>query len=96
MNLVCNKASFAMLTNEQQIILREEAKKAGDFMRATVRNAEAKQIEKLKKLGLKITNPDTAPFSVAALKVHLKLKAMVGDVNYETFVAMLAKSNKQK
>jgi hypothetical protein len=45
---VISKATWDKLTKEQQKIVREESKKAGDWMRKTLREAEAGQIKKLK------------------------------------------------
>ena len=52
---VISKKTWDKLTPEQQVILKEESKKAGDFMRQTLRDAEADQIEKLKALGMEVT-----------------------------------------
>jgi len=42
--------------------VKEESKKAGDWMRKTVRAEEADQINQLKKLGMQITTPDKSAF----------------------------------
>ncbi len=92
MNLVFNKAAFARLTPDQQKVVRAEARKAGDFMRKTVREDEARQIAEMQKLGMTVARPDTAPFKTATAPVYEKLKAKVGQADYDAFMAMLAKN----
>ncbi len=91
-HLVMNKASFQRLTKDQQKILLEEAKKAGDFMIKSVRDQEAGQIAEMKKLGMQVNYPDTAPFKAATTAVYDALKAQVGEADYKTFMEMLDKS----
>jgi TRAP-type transport system periplasmic protein len=92
MNLVVNKTSFARLSKDQQAVVRDEAKKAGDFMRKSVRDEESKQIAELKKLGMEVATPDTAPFKTATMPVYDKLKAKAGDADYAAFMNLLSKN----
>jgi tripartite ATP-independent transporter DctP family solute receptor len=91
-HLVMNKAAFDRLTPEQQKIIIEEGKKAGDMMRNAIRDEEASQVAELEKLGMVVASPDTAPFKVAAASVYDQLRAKVGDANYKTFMTLLDKS----
>jgi TRAP-type transport system periplasmic protein len=92
MNLVINKAAFAKLTPDQQKVVRAEARKAGDLMRKTVRDDEARQIAEMQKMGMQVARPDTAPFKTATAPVYEKLKAKVGDSEFAAFMAMLARN----
>jgi tripartite ATP-independent transporter DctP family solute receptor len=90
--LVMNKASLARLTPAQQAIVLEEAAKAGEFIRKTIRELEAGQAAELKKLGMQVDYPDTAPFKAATAAVWDQLKAQVGDADYAAFVALMDKA----
>jgi TRAP-type transport system periplasmic protein len=91
-HLVMNKAAFDKLTPDQQKIVLEEAKKAGDYMRKAVRDEEASQVAALKAKGMEVAVPDTAPFIAAAASVYDELKVKVGEADYKTFMSLLEKS----
>ncbi len=91
-HLVMNKAKFNKLTVAQQKVLLDEGKKAGDFMMKSVRDQEKGQIEEMKKNGMEVNSPDTAPFQAAAAPVWEKLKAQVGEKDYKTFMDLLNKA----
>jgi tripartite ATP-independent transporter DctP family solute receptor len=91
-HLIMNKGSFGRLSADQQKIVLEEAKKAGDYMMKTVREQEAGQIAEMKKNGMEVNYPDVAPFQKAASPVWDALKAQVGDADYKTFQDLLSKA----
>lgn len=91
-HLVIGKAVFAKLTADQKKILLEEAAKAGEMMRKTVREQESSQIEELKKNGMEVLYPDTAPFKAGAASVWEELKKQVGAADYDAFIALLEKA----
>jgi TRAP-type transport system periplasmic protein len=91
-HLIMNKAKFDGLAAEQRQILIEEAKKAGIAMQKSVRDMEATQIAEMKKNGMEVAYPDTAPFKAAAQPVYDALKAQVGDAVFKTYMDLLAKS----
>lgn len=91
-HLLMNKGVFDKLTADQQKIILEEGQKAGLAMQKAVREAEAAQIDEMKKNGMEVASPDTGPFQKAAMPVYDALKAQVGDANYATFMDLLAKS----
>jgi len=93
-HLVMNKAAFGKLTKDQQKIVLEEGKKAGDFMMKTVREKESGQIEEMKKQGMLVNSPDIAPFQKATASVWDTLKAQAGDADYKKFQDLLAASKK--
>jgi TRAP-type transport system periplasmic protein len=91
-HLLMNKDKFDSLTPAQQQILLEEAKKAGLAMQKSVRDQEASQIAEMKKNGMEVAYPDTAPFKAAAQPVYEALKAQVGDAVFASFMDLLNKS----
>jgi TRAP-type transport system periplasmic protein len=91
-HLLMNKAAFDKLTASQQQILIEEAQKAGLAMQKSVRDQEASQIAEMKKNGMEVAYPDTAPFKAAAQPVYEALKAQVGDAVFAAFMDLLNKS----
>jgi tripartite ATP-independent transporter DctP family solute receptor len=86
---VISKKTWDKLTPEQQKIIKEESKKAGDFMRQTLRAAEADQIEKLKALGMEVTYPDVALFKAKMGPAYERMKASVGDDNVKQFLEIV-------
>ena len=86
---VMSKKTWDKLTPAQQKIVKEESKKAGDFMRKTLREAEADQIEKLKKLGMQVTYPDLALFKAKMGPAYERMKASVGADNVAYFLKMV-------
>ena len=86
---VISKKTWDKLTPEQQTILKEESKKAGDFMRQTLRDAEADQIEKLKALGMEVTYPDVALFKAKMGPAYERMKASVGGDNVTYFLKIV-------
>ena len=86
---VMSKKTWDKLTPEQQQIVREESKKAGDFMRQTLRDAEADQIVKLQELGMEVTRPDLAPFKAKMGPAYDRMKASVGPENVEYFLKIV-------
>ena len=91
-HFVMNKSAFAKLTADQRKIVMEEAKKAGDFAAKMIRDQEAGQIEELKKLGMAVAYPDTAPFKAGSADVWNELKTQVGAADYNAFMGLLDKA----
>jgi tripartite ATP-independent transporter DctP family solute receptor len=91
-HLLMNKAKFDSLTAAQRQILIEEGKKAGLAMQKSVRDMEATQIAELKKNGMEVAYPDTAPFKAAVAPVYDALKAQVGDAVFNAYMDLLKKS----
>ncbi len=92
MTHVMNKKTYDSLPKKYQDIIKEESLKASAFMRKTVRDQEAGQIEELKKLGMEVSYPDLEPFKAAMGPAYEKLKAKVGQADYDKFMEMLAKN----
>ncbi len=91
-HLLMNKAAFDKLSPNAQKILIEEAQKAGEFDRKSIREDVAKQIADMKSKGMEVNYPDLAPFQAAAAPVWDELKAKVTEADWKTFQDMLAKS----
>jgi len=86
---VMSKKTWDKLTPEQQAIVKEESKKAGDFMRTALREAEADQIKKLEELGMQVTRPDVAAFKAKMGPAYERMKASVGAENLEYFLKIV-------
>jgi len=86
---VISKKVWDKLTPEQKIIVKEESKKAGDWMRKTVRSEEADQINQLKKFGMEITYPDKSEFKKLMKPAYDRMKAIAGEENIATFTKMV-------
>jgi TRAP-type C4-dicarboxylate transport system substrate-binding protein len=86
---VMSKKTWDKLTPEQQQIVKEESKKAGDFMRKALRDAEADQITKLEQLGMEVTRPDVAAFKAMMGPAYERMKASVGGDNLAYFLKIV-------
>jgi TRAP-type transport system periplasmic protein len=85
---VINKKTWDKLTIAQQVILKEESVKAGNWMRTTLRANETKQIEELKKLGVTVVVPDKAPFK-KAVQYDKLYDACGGKENIDYFLKLV-------
>jgi tripartite ATP-independent transporter DctP family solute receptor len=86
---VISKKVWDKLTPEQQKIVKEESVKAGNWMRKSVRDAEADQIEKLKQAGMQVTYPDKAKFKALMKPAYDRMNAIAGEENITAFVKMV-------
>jgi tripartite ATP-independent transporter DctP family solute receptor len=86
---VISKKVWDKLTPEQQAIFKEESKKAGDWMRKAVRDAEATQIKELEQQGMQVTYPDKAKFKALMGPAYDRMKATAGEENIQVFVKMV-------
>ena len=75
--------SWKKLTAWQQFILREEAVRAGNFVRKTLNDEETELIAKMEKAGVEITRPDPAPFRKAAKSAYDKIFERYGQENVD-------------
>ncbi len=86
---VISKKTWNKLTPEQRTIIKEESVKAGNWMRKTLRAAEADQIKQLKKLGMQVTYPDVSKFKALMGPAYERMKATAGEANIKEFVKMV-------
>ena len=84
-----SKKVWDKLTPEQQKIVKEESKKAGNWMRKTCRDGEAEQIAELKKFGMEVTTPDKAQFKKLMKPAYDRMKAIAGEDNITAFMKMV-------
>jgi TRAP-type transport system periplasmic protein len=86
---VISKKVWDKLTPEQQVIVKEESKKAGDWMKKTVRDAEADQLKQLKEQGMEITYPDKAKFKALMNPAYDRMKPVAGAENIAAFITIV-------
>ncbi|MCE5283110.1 MAG: TRAP transporter substrate-binding protein [Deltaproteobacteria bacterium] len=86
---VISKKVWDKLTPAQQKIVKEESKRAGDWMRKTCRDAEAKQISELKGFGMEVTTPNKAEFKKLMGPAYDRMKAIAGEENIAAFIKMV-------
>jgi len=86
---VISKKTWNKLTPEQRTIIKEESVKAGNWMRKTIRDAEADQIKELEKFGVKVTYPDKAKFKALMKPAFDRMKVLAGEDNIKAFVKMV-------
>lgn len=86
---VMNKDSWDRLTPEQQQIVREESKAAGDLMRKLVAEQEQEELAKLEAAGMKVTQPDLAPFKEKMQPAYDRIGEYAGKENQETFLGLV-------
>lgn len=86
---VMSKKTWDKLPANVQQIIKEESKKAGDFMRKVLRDSEAEEILKLKGLGMEITTVDKSKFKAAMGPAYEVIKAKVGADNFNAFMKMV-------
>jgi len=89
---VISKKVWDKLSSEDQKIIKEESVKAGNFMRKKIRDAEASQIEELKKLGMEVVFPDKAKFKALMGPAYDKLKDVCGEENIKALLKMIDKA----
>jgi len=87
--------SWSKLTKEQQNILREESKKAGDYVRQTLNDEEKELIAKFEKAGLKVTKPDIASFRAKMGPAYEKIFERYGQDNVKTFMKFVEEARKK-
>ena len=86
---VISKKVWDKLTSEQQAIVKEESKKAGDWMKKTVREAEADQLKELKGQGMEITYPDKSKFKALMQPAYDRMKPVAGAENIAAFIKIV-------
>lgn len=86
---VISKKVWDKLTPEQQKIVKEESKKAGDYMRKAVRDDEAGQVKQLQAAGMAVTYPDKAKFKALMGPAYDRMKPIAGEENIAAFIKMV-------
>ncbi len=86
---VVNKDTWNRLSPNQKRIVREESVKAGTMMRAAVQAQEGKEIAGLIERGMKVTEPDLAPFAAKMSAARARVAEYSGQENMEKFLNLL-------
>lgn len=85
---VMSKKTWDKLNADQQKVITEESKQAGDWMRAQIQKDEASLIAQLKGKGIQVTSPKQADFKAKMQPAYDKIGEYAGKENVETFVKM--------
>jgi len=85
---VISKKTWNKLTPEQQAIIKEESKKAGNWMRTNIRDAEKDQIRQLQNFGVKVTYPNKEKFKALMKPAYDRMKDIAGEDNIQAFIKM--------
>jgi len=78
---VISKKVWDKLTPEQQKIVKEESKKAGDYMRQQIMSQEDDLIAKMQQAGVQVTKPNLALFRAAMKPAYDQISQYAGPDN---------------
>ena len=92
---VMNADKWKKLTPDQQKIVREESKAAGELMRKELASAEADQIKKLEAAGMQVTRPDTKVFQAKMDPAYKKIAEYAGEENVKKFQKIIQANRKK-
>ncbi len=92
---VISTMSWAKLTPDQQKILMEEAKIAGNWVRKTLNDEEIDLIKKFEQAGLKVTRPDIASFRAVMGPAYEKIFKRYGEDNVKVFMKFVEEARKK-
>ncbi len=85
---VMSKKVWDKLTPDQQKIVKEESKKAGEFMREKIQADEKDLIKKLEAAGMQVTYPKQEEFKAKMGPAYQKIGEYAGKDNVDTFIKM--------
>jgi TRAP-type C4-dicarboxylate transport system substrate-binding protein len=86
---VMSKKTWDKLTPEQQKIVKEESKRAGQWFRDRMVEEEGELIQKLKDKGMQVTQPDIAKFRSAMQPAYDRIADYAGKENVTKFLKMV-------
>jgi len=86
---VMSLKTWKKLTPEQQKIIKEESKRAGDFFRQAIQDEEADLIKKLQEKGMVITKPDVSKFRAVMGPAYERIGKYAGEENVKKFMKMV-------
>ena len=92
---IVSTKTWAKLNAEQKQILREEAKRSGDWVRKALNDEETDLIGKFEKAGLQVTRPDLKPFRAAIASANEKIYKRYGEDNVKTFLKFVEDARKK-
>lgn len=85
---VMSKTVWDTLSEEQQIIIREESVAAGNAMRVMMQTQETELIALLEEKGMTVTYPDKALFKAKMQPAYDRIGEYAGKENVELFIKM--------
>ncbi len=85
---VMSKKTWEKLSPEQQKILREESKKAGDWMRSEIQKEEASLVAQLREKGMAVTHVRPDDFKAKMKPAYDRIGEYAGKDNVEHFLKM--------
>jgi tripartite ATP-independent transporter DctP family solute receptor len=86
---VMSKMTWDKLTPEQQKIVKEESKRAGQWFRDRMVEEEGELIQKLKDKGMQVTEPDTTKFRAVMQPAYERIAKYAGEENVTRFLKMV-------
>jgi len=86
---VISKSTWDQLTPDQQQIVREESKKAGNFMRQALQKEDETLLSKLKETGMTVTTPKVAQFRALMQPAYDRIAEYSGKQNVVEFLKMV-------
>jgi tripartite ATP-independent transporter DctP family solute receptor len=86
---IISARTWVKLTPEQQTILREESKAAGDVMRRKIIGEEEELIAKMVEAGVKVTRPAPEAFRALMEPAYREIKLYAGEDNVRKFQKMV-------
>ncbi len=89
MMAIASKHTLSKLSPEQQVILKEEAQKAGQWFRDEQLAENESLIEKLKEKGMKVTSPDRDAFKAKMQDAYDAIGVYAGKDNVTKFLEMV-------
>ncbi len=92
---IVSTKTWAKLNAEQKQILKEEAKRSGDWVRKALNDEETDLIGKFEKAGLQVTRPDLKPFRAAIASANEKIYKRYGEDNVKTFLKFVEDARKK-
>jgi TRAP-type C4-dicarboxylate transport system substrate-binding protein len=92
---VMSTKSWAKLNAEQKQIFKEEAKRAGDWVRKVLNDEETDLIGKFGKAGLQVTRPDIKAFRAAMGPAYEKIFKRYGEDNVKIFMKYVEEARKK-
>ncbi len=86
---VISTKTWAKLTPEQRIVIKEESRSAGELMRKVIAAEEEAQIAKLQTQGMLVTRPDPKLFRGAMEPAYKRISTYAGEENVQQFMKMV-------
>ncbi|MFH1756631.1 MAG: TRAP transporter substrate-binding protein [Pseudomonadota bacterium] len=86
---VVSLKTWEKLTSQQQKIVREESKRAGDYFRKAIQDEEKDLVAKLKDKGMVVTTPDISKFRAVMGPAYERIGKYAGEDNVKKFMKMV-------